>query len=347
MKRIARNPGKFEPLNLYTAVGREMGYQLDSEVHQTQFVGEVAKQLKASQADLRMLHGKRVEAMFAHVAGALGQCLMVKTEDAGEIFAANQNMKIPDYRLVLKDRSQMLVEVKNYHGDALKRPYTLGRKYVDQLKRYAELNATPLKFAVFFSAWRCWCLLSPDSFEKKGNDLVITFPNAVARNEMASIGEVSIATLPKLRIEFRADPAEADTINERGQARFTIRSAKIFCSDKEIVDPAEQSIAFRLMRSGNWPDTSEADIQDGKLLGVIITSRPETPPEDQPFAIVGSLSSLVTSAYAELTVEGQRLTAIDVAADPTAFALHIPEDYKSDALPLWRFVMQPNPDFRG
>ncbi|WP_250438778.1 hypothetical protein [Caballeronia sp. AZ1_KS37] len=345
MKRIARNPGKFEPLNLFTAVGREMGYRLDSEAHQKQFLDGFAKSLKASQANPNMLYGKRIEAMFAHVAGALGQCLIVKTEDAGDMFAADGDMKIPDYRLVLRDRSQMLVEVKNHHGDGLERPFSLKRDYVDQLERYADINATPLKFAVFFSAWRCWCLMSRQSFQERGDSLVVTFPNAVARDEMGSIGDVVIATLPELRIELRADPAEADAINDRGQAQFIIRSAKMFCCDKEIVDPTEQRIAFRLMRSGTWSDTSDAIVEDGKLLGVVITARPVTTHGEQHFEVIGRLSSLVASAYAEMTVEGQLPIALDVAADPAAFALYISEDYKSDTLPLWRFVMQPNPDF--
>ena len=137
MKRIARNPGKFEPLNLYTAIGREAGYQLGSDAHYQHFIKAVEKSLKAGQANLSMLHGKRVEALFAHVAGALGRCLIVKTEDAGDIFVADGDVKIPDYRLVLRDRSQLLVEVKNCHGTGIERPFVLKRDYVDQLARYA------------------------------------------------------------------------------------------------------------------------------------------------------------------------------------------------------------------
>jgi hypothetical protein len=346
MKRIARNPGKFEPLNLYTAIGRDAGYQLGSEAHYQHFIKAVEKSLKAGQANLNMLHGKRVEALFAHVAGALGQCLMVKAEDTGDIFVADEEVKIPDYRLVLRDRSQLLVEVKNCHGDGIKRPFSLKRDYVDQLDRYADINGASLKFAVFFSSWRTWCLLSRQSFQEKDDDLIITFPIAMARNEMSSIGDVMIATLPELKIELLADPAEAHAVDKRGRAQFIIRSAKLFCAGKEIVDRAEQAIAFRLMRSGKWPDTSEAIVEDGKLLGIVITARPETSHEGQHFEGIGNLSSLVTSAYGEMTVKDRRPIALDVAADPAAFALYIPEDYKSDTLPLWRFVLQPNPDFQ-
>ncbi|MDR5798058.1 hypothetical protein QCE49_32170 [Caballeronia sp. LZ008] len=346
MKRIARDPGKFEPLNLFTAIGREAGYRLGSEAHYHHFINAVEKSLKASQANLNMLHGKRIEALFAHVAGALGRCLMVKAEDAGDIFVADGEVKIPDYRLVLRDRSQLLVEVKNCHGDGIERPFSLKRDYVDQLDRYADMNGASLKFAVFFSSWRSWCLLSRQSSQEEDDDLIITFPNAMARNEMSSIGDVVIATLPELKIELLADPAEAHAVDKRGRARFIIRSAKLFCAGKEIVDSAEQEIAFRLMRSGKWPDTSEAIVEDGKLLGVIITARPETTHEGQHFEIIGHLSSLVTSAYAEMTVKDRRPIALDVAADPAAFALCIPEDYQSEALPLWRLVQQPNPDFQ-
>lgn len=346
MKRISRNPGKFEPLNLYTAIGREAGYKLGSEAHYQHFIGAVEKSLKASQANLNMLHGKRVEALFAHVAGALGQCLMVKAEDAGEIFVAEGAMKIPDYRLVLRDRSHLLVEVKNCHGNEIEQPFSLKRDYVDQLERYADMNGAPLKFAIFFSSWRFWCLLSRQSFQEKGDDLIITFPIAMVRNEMSTIGDVTIATLPELKIELLADPTEAHAVDGRGAARFIIRSAKLFCAGKEIVDRAEQAIAFRLMRSGRWPDTSEAIVEDGKLLGIVITARPETLHEGQHFETIGNLSSLVSSAYSEMTVKDRRPIALDVATDPAAFALYIPENYKSDTLPLWRFVLQPNSDYR-
>ena len=168
----------------------------------------------------------------------------------------------------------------------------------------------------------------------------------MAKNEMSLIGDVTIATLPELKLEFLADPAEAHVIDEYGQAPFIIRSAKIFCAGKEIVDPAEQEIAFKLMQSGNWPDTDEAIVEDGKLLGIVITARPRTTHEGQQFESIGSLSSLVTSAYGEMTVKDSRPIALDVGADPAAFALHIPEDYKSDTLPLWRIVCEPNPDFK-
>ncbi|KAF1035058.1 MAG: hypothetical protein GAK33_04966 [Burkholderia lata] len=346
MKRIARNPGKFEPLNLYTAIGREAGYEIGSEAHSQHFIEEVKKSLEAGHRNLNMLHGKRVEALFAHVAGALGQCLMVKAEDAGDVFVADESVKIPDYRLVLRDRSQLLVEVKNCHGDALDQPFSLKRDYIDQLDRYADMNGASLKFAVFFSSWRFWCLLSRQSFQEKGDDLIITFPIAVARNEMSSIGDVTIATLPELKLELLADPAEAHAVDEHGQAPFIIRSAKIFCAGNEIVDRAEQGIAFKLMQSGKWPDTSEFIVEDGKLLGIVITARPETAHEGQQFESIGSLSFLVTSAYGEMTVKDSRPIALDVAADPAAFALYIPEGYKSDTLPLWRIVCKPNPDVK-
>ncbi|MGP8437840.1 hypothetical protein ACT2FY_39115 [Paraburkholderia fungorum] len=345
MKRIARNPGKFEPLNLYTAIGREAGYQLGSEAHYQHFIKAVKKSLKDGQANLNLLHGKRVEALFAHVAGALGQCLIVKAEDAGDIFVADAEVRIPDYRLVLRDRSQLLVEVKNCHGDGIERPFSLKRDYVDKLDRYADMNGMPLKFAVFFSSWRVWCLLSRQSFQKKENDLVITFPIAMARNEMSSIGDVVIATLPDLKIELLADPAEANAVDKFGRAQFIIRSTKVYCAGREIVDRTEQAIVFKLMRSGKWPDTSRAIVENGRLVGVVITARPETLHDGQDFEGIGNLSSLVTSAYGEMTVKDKRPIALDVAADPTAFALYIPEDYESETLPLWRFVVLPNHDF--
>lgn len=347
MKRIPRDPKKFEVLDLYTTFARLEGYRLNEIKDQEAFLDTVSASLKSSHANPNLLHGKRAEAMFAHVAGALGHCVAIKTEDAGDLFVDDMNVQAPDYRIVLTDRSQLLIEVKNCHIKKPDKPFSLDKDYVGKLQQYADLFNVPLKFAIYFSAFRQWVLLPLSAFDDAGQVLEITLPTAFAKSEMAMLGDVMIATLPKLRMEFHADPNEASKIGSDGIAAITFRSSKFFCAGTEITEPAEMQIAFFLIRFGSWSVESEYMISDEKLLGVAFTSTPEEqyPDHDLPYTIVGNLSSMVSAAFSEHTVDERTPIALDTSSDPDVFALRIPVEYQSDKLPLLRLIQQPNPSF--
>lgn len=55
---------------------------------------------------------------------------------------------------------------------------------------------------------------------------------------------------------------------------------------------------------------------------------------------------MVSAAYRDLTVDDEGVFSLDVRYDPEFFELRIPEGYKGNALPLWQFSIQPNPEFR-
>jgi len=345
MKRIERNPEKFDALDLFTSLGRTRGYTIGHAASIDEFIKAIAGSLKASQENPIVLHGKRVEAMFAHVAGALGKCTIIKTEDSGDVFIDGENVQVPDYRLTLKAGGQLLVEVKNCHIDSFRKPFGIRTEYFDKLERYAELNSVPLKIAVYFSPLNCWCLLSRRAFVKRGKNLKTTIQNAFAKNEMATLGDLMIATLPELTLELMANPGDAEPIDADGTARITFQTSRLFCAGNELTTPLEQKIAFHFMRYGRWPDRSEAIVQNGKLLGISILAQPEEESPDQPFSVVGQFSSMASAAYSEYTVSDRQLIALDAPIDPDAFSLNIPEDYDSETLPLWRFSMQPNWNF--
>lgn len=60
-----------------------------------------------------------------------------KKEDEGEIYTTDNNIKCPDYRIVLDDtsRTELLIEVKNHHG---KTDFCLSKTYLAELKNYAR-----------------------------------------------------------------------------------------------------------------------------------------------------------------------------------------------------------------
>jgi hypothetical protein len=348
LKRIKRNPEKFEVIDLFTALGREHGYKLSVEEDANDFIERIGRSLKASKANPNLLHGKRVESLFAHVAGALGNCRLIKQEDSGEAFATEQDIQAPDYKVILSDGSQYFIEVKNCHFPNIKSPYPFKKDYLKKVENYAELHNTTLLFAVYFSRQNKWFLLRKESLIEQKNRYVTDFISAMAQNEMSLLGDRTIGTEPDLSIELLADRSKEVKVNENGEANFIIGSVKIYSSDREVTDDLEKSIAFYLMRFGSWTENdAEGLFDDGKFLGARFTYSPDFPPEEQVFSIIGELSSMVSVSYGEQTIYEKSVVALDTNLEPSVFAVKIPDGYKGKDLPLWQFIMQPNPEFKG
>lgn len=351
MKRIKRKPGKFEVIDLFTALGREHGFKVSEDDDAREFMGLVKSSLKDSFEDTKLLHGKRVEALFAHVAGALGGCKLVKQEDSGAVFTSDDNLQPPDYLLVLKTGERILVEVKNCHFPSFRTPFPIQNDYIQRLENYAELTGASLKFALFFSQYNKWVLLSKSSFTAHKTKHAITFIEAMARNEMSIIGDRMIGTKPPLSVVFVADPEKEALITEDDQAKFVIAGIKFYCGGEEIINDTEKNIAFYLAQFGKWAESEgEALFEGDRLIGVKLDYKPEHEEEmensrQQGFGIIGDLSSMVSTAYKQHTVYEQRVIALDSAADPEVFSVEIPEGYKGDKLPLWQIELRPNTDW--
>lgn len=351
MKRIKRNPGKFEVIELFTALGREHGFKISEKNDTREFMELVNSSLQVSFEDEKLLHGKRVEAMFAHVAGALGGCNLIKQEDSGAVFTNDDNLQPPDYLLVLKTGEKILVEVKNCHFPNYKSPFPIQNDCIERLENYAELTGVQLKFAVFFSQFNKWVLLSKNSFTAHEKKHAITFIEAMAKNEMSIIGDRMIGTKPPLSVVFVADPEKEAFITEDGQAKFIISDVKFYCDGEEITNDIEKNIAFYLALFGKWVESEGEALFDGdRLAGVKLDYQPEHEEEmensrQQGFGIIGDLSSMVSTAYKQHTVYEQRVIALDTAADPELFSIEIPKNYKGDKLPLWQIELRPNTDF--
>lgn len=351
MKRIKRNPGRFEVIDLYTALGREHGFKVSEDEDAREFMGLVKSSLKESFEDAKLLHGKRVEAMFAHVAGALGGCRLIKQEDSGSMFTNDDDLQAPDYLIVLKTGERIFVEVKNCHLKNFKSPFVLQNDYIQKLENYAQLNGAPLRFAVFFSQFNKWMLLSKSSFVAHKTKCAINFIEAMAKNEMSIIGDRMIGTKPPLSVVFVADLEKEAYITEDDQANFVISDIKFYCDGEEIADETEKNIAFYLVQFGKWSESEgEALFEGERLSGVKLDYQPEHQEEmedarQQGFAIIGHLSSMVSTAYKQHTVYEQRVIALDTAADPEIFSVEIPVGYKGDKLPLWQIELRPNTEF--
>jgi hypothetical protein len=98
MKRLKRDPGKFDVLSLFASLSREEGFVLDEKGTQ-QFLSNISASLQRSKNNPMLLHGLRAEDLFKFVAASLGKCSFIKQEDVGEPIACSENIQPPDYHL--------------------------------------------------------------------------------------------------------------------------------------------------------------------------------------------------------------------------------------------------------
>lgn len=347
MKKLLRNPEKFNVIELFATMAAKSGYDLNDPVAQNDIIELVRASIEESKASENILFGKRIEYLFAYVAGALGKVKLLKQEDSGDIYFDGDGIIAPDYRLTMHEGEQILVEVKNCNHKKPQHKFTIKNDYYEKLKGYSDINQLQLMFAVYFSAWNRWTLLSIESFDKTENKYSIDFVTAMAKSEMLKLGDCMVGATPNLELHLLTSSEEAHEIDESGKALFVTREVKIYCANQEVTVEQEKRIAFYLMRFGNWVESeSKAIVRENKLHGIKIIYSPEH--QEQPnFAIIGNLSTMVSNAFKELTVKDGQVVALTLCIDPATFSALIPEDYKGDGLPLWRFRIQANPDFKG
>ncbi|CAK1816547.1 PD-(D/E)XK nuclease superfamily protein [Vibrio crassostreae] len=343
MKRLKRDPETFEPIELFSSIGLQYNYNLQNTADRDDFVQRVTASLTFAQQNQRVLFGKRVESSFPMVLGALGKVSLIKQEDSGTIFSSDNTINIPDYRVITDTGEQYLVEVKNCHSDNFEYEYPFRNEYLASLQVYADMSKLPLKLAIYFSHFNQWVLLDPTSLIKKSKRCVTTFINAVAKNEMGTFGDLLIGTKPKLEFVIVNDADNTGDIQDNGETVILIKDVKLKCAGIEITDNTEKNIAFYLTRYGNWVESSVTPVViDNRVESIVFTFEPEDSSENNGFDSIGYLSSMISSAYREYTIEGDKVIAVDANVEPSQFNIGIPENYNSKTLPLWRFQIQPN-----
>ncbi|HFQ5177737.1 TPA: hypothetical protein ACGUW8_004437, partial [Vibrio vulnificus] len=243
MKRIKRNPEKFEPIDLFSSIGLEYNYNLQSPEDRDDFVQRVSDSLTSAQSNERVLFGKRVESSFPIVVGALGKVSFIKQEDSGTSFSTNEKIKLPDYRVTTVTGEQYLVEVKNCHSEDVNYEYPFRNDYLAELQAYAEMNKVPLKLAIYFSKYNQWVLLDPSSLIEQSKRYVTTFINSIAKNEMGTFGDVLIGAKPKLEFVIVNDTDNTDPIGDDGQTAILIKEVKLKCAGVELKEELDKSIA--------------------------------------------------------------------------------------------------------
>jgi len=288
------------------------------------------------------LHGIRAQAMFEGMVASLGKVRLLKQEDSGECYFEGDALQMPDFRVVTDSGLVLLIETKSHYPSDPMGDFRVRTSDLEALRRYAAMFGTPLRVAIYWAQWNQWTLNRPESFSNKINYSTIGFQTAMKRNEMAVLGDYTIATRFPLSLTMVADTDQPRSINANGAATFHVRRSEVSCAGKPIDDKVGRNIALYLMMYGKWEyDGGRVSLDENGLPSAVVHSvaPSEIVNPDQHFEMVGSMSSLYSHLYNSLTLEDGLVTKLRVK-DPTSLAPVIPRDWNSQALPLWRFVLQ-------
>jgi hypothetical protein len=331
---IPRDPLRFDLVQLFSAHLADRSGTLQDASAQGEFFASLGQPLTDAVANPTLLRGLRTEALFGSLVASLGRVHLIKHEDVGLAWTAHRGLKIPDYRIVLPDGTPFLAEVKHFHqGGNSRRAFSISRNYLTGLRTYGEMVGCPVKLAVYWSQWNVWTLV-PLSALKTGGRPSLSMFRAYKSNEMGILGDLHVATRFPLRFRIVADPAHARTVGDDGKVAFRIADVEMYCADQRLTG-RDWNIAMWFMLYGNWEEEATAEIIDGELVAVNVT---RTPQEDhhQGLESIGTLSSLFSSMYLSSTSDADRVTRLGIKVVPGSLGSLIPDDYQSDALPLWR-----------
>ena len=342
MKRISRNPQKFELLRIVDTYARRRELDIRDGLNHELLLGELGRSLEENRNNDILIYGTRVAMMFAYVAAVLGMCRLIKEEDAGELFT-DLEIQVPDFRIVTSESHEILVEVKNFHSRDSLFEYKILRSYLDGLKLYASLFGCELFVAIFWSRPKIWTLVAPSDFDVRGDECVISLIDALKSNQMSMLGDWTIGTVPSLSLRIKTDPSKPRKIDSEGQVKVTIEGMELYCGDTLLEDSTEQQIAWFLMNYGDWPgEEIEPEIIAGELISFGFRVAPaERANPHQRFEIVGSLSQMISREFNAMTAPDGKVKLVSPASDPDTLGVVIPSKYKGNALPIWRFLIEP------
>lgn len=335
----------FDLLHLLARFSRERKISVTEPQTAREFLAEIGTQLDKALTDKALIQGQRTAAMFEAMVVALGRYKLLKAEDTGRVYPAGL-YRAPDFRIVLEDDEQWLVEVKNVYEED---PYRQQRQimtpsYLASLDKYAQATRASLKVAVYWARWAIWTLVSPLDLLDQNGYLKLDMKHAVRFNELGRLGDITIGTTPPLTLRLSANPSKPNTIGPDGLAPFTVGEVTMLSEERVLARPDEREMAWTLMTLGEWAAQDvKAIVIDGKLSAIEYSWLPNERANEQTerFEMIGTLSRMFSRYYAQQASGKSGAAQIELEHRPNWFAPLISSDYKSDALPLWRFIQKP------
>ena len=336
----------FDLLSMLSDFGLERGMRINHPETIAAFLESAKAALTNAQDDSALLHGQRTQAMFEAMVVSLGAYRLLKSEDNGSSYS-DGTYAVPDFRIVLPDGEQWLVEVKNvYMSDPFQQSRRLLRKAdLERLAKYSHETGGKLKLAVYWARWALWTLVSPERVVASDGSVTLDFLTAVKINELAVLGDRMVGTKPPLKLRLLADSAETitvDAVEHDGSFGFTIADAQLLCGEDEIVDSTEREIAWAFMLYGDWGVTGPEIVTDGEFAKGVEWRLEPLERQNQGYEIIGTLSQMFARYFSTLTVEDEEVVQIHAPQRQGWFSPLVNPGHQTTALPLWLFKLQPN-----
>lgn len=350
MKLIKRDPLRFDVFNALVQFSQTESISLGDPKTMEGFIDRMRLSADSAMANESFVYGQRTQAMFEALVVSLGKVKVLKQEDYGEIYSADEKIKVPDERLLLLGGKQVLIEVKNFYqkGDPFE-AMDLKEEYVDGLDRYAKLMDCEWRLATYWSRWNQWTLVSPSRLKPEIGKAFLSYQDAMMFNEMAELGNMMIGTKFPLVITVVANRDKPRTVESDGKASFLIADMKISCAGQVLKNESERNIAWYMIMHGNWEEQEpQPRISNGLVDEIRFEWLPETYHDDpekyeeQGFAIIGSLSGMFSKYYKQMTQKDGQIGQLRVDVAPGSLGQMIPDDYEGESLPLWRLVLKPS-----
>lgn len=340
MRKNKREPAKLDGLELF----RILDVGGDTPVHDPgrleAVLDEVRSRVSAALDNPATVNGWRTQALFASLVVALDGCELLTTVDSGEVFVDGDDVKLPDYLLVLRDGRRLVVDVKSEASRTLDRPLRLSQSEMSGLRRYANLVDSELYIAVYFVALGQWALVPGEAYRlSQHGKYEISVENAFKTDAMSVLGDFLVGVVPPIQLDLVAAPG--GHLSGRGEAQITIDGVVLRVGGHEMVEPHEKEAAWFLLVNGDWGGDQLADLDEKVVRGISFVTEPEEPIPDQEFQMVGRLSSMYTRWFISATSDETSVTALQAVVDPGALRSIIPQDFTSERLRMWRFILQP------
>lgn len=332
----------FDLLREFSRFGESRDINLNAEAIRTAFGMHVDQAIESALKDPTLLQGQRAEAMFEALVVSLGEVQLIKPEDTGHVITS-EKMQPPDFRIVLKDGTNWLVEVKNvYERNAFRqRRSILTRDYRESLDRYAAATGGTLKLAVFWARWSIWTLVDPEKFAPGGSKLTLDMLEAVKGNELASLGDQTLGMRAPLLLRLIMDPERTDPVGPDGSVRLTIGKVQMFSGGFELSNQSDQQIALAVMQFSDWKiGEPRAEIDGDRLIAIEFECAP-CELSNQGYDTIGSLSRMFARYYANQTMKDGKVVRIAAPALTEWFCALRQED-GDGRMPIWRFIQEPN-----
>ncbi|HSH62481.1 MAG TPA: hypothetical protein VK988_23080 [Acidimicrobiales bacterium] len=345
MQKLGRQPARLDSLDLFRLLDTGSGGHVSDPERVEAFLAKVRGPLSEALSAESTVHGWRTQLLFGSLVVALDACVLLFTVDHGEMFADGDDVKPPDFLLVLRDGRRMLVDVKSVPPKRPTGPLRVSASEMDGLRRFADLLGGELFIAGLFTAMGEWVLVPAGAFEldERGR-YAVDLLRAFQTSEMSALGDVMLGVVPPLRFDLVPAVSEPHQVGPDGTASFTIGAVELRVGGQLMVEEAERKLAMFLLRFSQWPSREDAEVDGSTLRRVSVVCEPEEPTHGQGFEIVGKLSSMYTRwFYAATSDPDGGVSALDTSVEPGVLPALLPADFSSPRLPLWRFTLIPQP----